>query len=118
MPDRLVSDALPRVRKQGEKSGSIGPRKIQAIIKPASGQRKPLRCVRDPAPSDQGSIDSRDCRKHFARAMGDNEGQLCLRELFPNCGNRRHRQDQVANPFELDEEEVQPALAIFCIAIS
>jgi hypothetical protein len=50
--------------------------------------------------------------------MGDNEGQLCLRELFPNCGNRRHRQDQVANPFELDEEEVQPALAIFCIAIS
>ena len=45
--------------------------------------------------------------------MGDNKGQLRLRELFPNRGNRRHRQDQVADPFELNEEEVQPALRNF-----
>jgi hypothetical protein len=50
--------------------------------------------------------------------MGDDECEPGFRELLSNRGNSRHGQDQIADPFELDEQEVQPALAIFCIAIS
>ena len=122
-PQRFASNggvgyAPGRVGKQSEKSGSIGSRKIQAVVEFARREGKPLWRIGNSSTSDQSPVDSGDCREQFARAVADDESQFRIRELLSNGRNRRHGQDQVADPFELEEEEVQPAWATFCIAAS
>ncbi len=113
LPERLATDGVvcdPPLcaREQGEKSRAIGARKVEAAIKFRLGDGEKLRCVRDSPARDERPIKAGNGGQQFARAVGDDERDVCRGKGFSQRGDRGDRQDQVADPFELDEKDVQP----------
>ena len=107
-PDRVVANPLLRAGEQGQKSRTIRARKIQTVIELCRRERDPLGRVRDPSPRDKSAIQSRNRGQQFARSVRDGERDSRLGKVLPQRRDRRQREDQVADPFELDEENVQP----------
>ena len=107
-PDRVVANPLLCAGEQGQKSRPIRAREIETVIELCRREGDPLRRIRDPSPRDKSAIQSRNRGQQFARSVRDSKGDSCLGKVLPQSRDRRHGQDQVADPFELDEENVQP----------
>ena len=113
LPERLTTDGVVcdpplRAREQGEKSRAIGAREVEAAIKFRLGDGEKLRCVRDPPARDECPVEAGNRGQQFTRAVGGDERNRCPGKGFSQCGDRGDRQDQVTDPFELDEKDVQP----------
>jgi len=107
-PNGVIGNAGARPREQGQKGGPISPRKIEAIFELPLGDPEPRNCIRDPAARHKSLIHPLNRRQQFARAVRNNERDFRVGKLRSHRGDRRHGQDQVADPFQLDEEDVQP----------
>ena len=107
----VVCDALFRPGEQSEKGRAIRARKIETIIKLRRRERDPSRRIGYLSARDQAAIDPRNRRQQFARAVPHHQGYSCRREVLSHRRDRRHGQDQVADPFKLDEQDVQPAFS-------
>ena len=78
--------------------------------RPKATENKPsgLPANTRPSPREKSLIHAFNCWKQLARAVRDNERDFRVGEMRSHRGDRRHGQDQVADPLQLDEKDVQP----------
>src|SRR5215210_3839360 len=111
LPRMVGRDALFCAGQKRDERGAIGAREIEAVIETAPGEGKPVGRVADFAARDEGPIDSRNGGQEFRATRGDDESDPGTGKFFAHRGDGWSRENEIADPLELDEEDVHSTRA-------
>ena len=92
---------------QNEKRRAIVSREIDAVIEFAARDRHSRGQTAEAATRDQKFVHTRNCRGESLAIARNHERDLCVRKFFANRRDGRRRQNQIADSFELNEENLQ-----------
>ena len=98
-------DAFSRAGKQSQERGAIVAGEIEAVIELAAARARSSRARRRLFPLTTKTLSTPGSPgASSSTRRGNDEGDGGLRKFFPQRGDRRRGEDQVADPLELNEK--------------